>query len=71
MNTPRKRNYFTLLVFSKEHGWEPVFGDYVRKVVAGEEDECYYGQRTKIICTWDGQTDIDARVAELNEELSR
>lgn len=66
--------YHSLLLNDAPAGTEPhwsiEFGDYDRETVEAERDEYlrdYPAKRLKIIRTGDGQADIEAAVAKLND----
>jgi hypothetical protein len=72
------RKYFTLCTRT-DGKWSPQFGDYDRAVVAQEADDSYWNngikeegkfskKDMKIISTGARQADIDAGVANLNNE---
>jgi len=71
------RKYYTLLERQPREHWTPQFGDYNRSVVADEGDDMrnsgshVAGTKYKIICTYDNQESINAKVAELNEGIAQ
>ena len=60
------RPYWTLLVLHRNE-WCIAFGDYSRPVVVDEAEEVYGEDTARIIVSSDGQADIDAIVARMND----
>ena len=60
------RPYYILAVLEHDK-WVIGFGDYTRRVVADEKRDCFAGERTKIIKTFDDQSIIDKQINCLNQ----